>query len=290
MSNLKLSIFWVTFYFAIILVLAQFDYSDSPIIDFAKYFYFLAMISVPSTIFFPFVSKTNLAIPLVIWGAVYLVLLQILDRTVSAPNSTFPIILVEFILLEIGVWLAHQLACGIGHAESVMDVMALSAFPSRTMDISEASKQIKIEITRSRRYHRPLGLLVIQANTEERFKKTELVSVIKNDLSHRFSFARIGQVVDEHIRQTDMVFRDRFNRFVVLCPETASQNSQILAERIADAIYHRTSVQVSWAVAAFPDDALSFDDLLDVANSKLTHFVIDQKDPARPAKQLENES
>ena len=288
MSSLKQSIFWVTFYLAVILVLAQFDYSDSPIIDFAKYFYFLVMVAVPATIFFPFVSKTSVAIPMVVWGAVYFVMLQILDRTASALYS-FPIILLEFILVEIGVWLAYQLAYGISHAESIMDVMALSAFPSRTMDIDEASKQIKIEITRSRRYHRPLGLIVLQANPDDNFSNTELVSAIKNDLSHRFSFARIGQVVDEHIRQTDMVFRDRFNRFVILCPETDFQNSQNLAGRIADAIYTRTGVRVSWAVAAFPDDALSFDDLLDVANSKLIHFAIDRKDSVGPVKQVENE-
>jgi hypothetical protein len=248
------------------------------------------MVAIPATIFFPFVSKVSAVTPMVIWGAVYLVLLQILDRTVSAPSSTFPIILLEFILVEIGVWFAYQLAYGISHAESVMDVMALSAFPNRTIDINEASRQIKIEITRSRRYHRPLGLIVLQAGPDEKITNTELVSSIKNDLSHRFSFARIGQVVDEHVRQTDMVFRDRFNRFVILCPETDFQNSRILAGRIADAIHNRTSVQVSWAVAAFPDEALSFDDLMDVANSKLTHFVMERKAPAAPIKHVEDEN
>ncbi len=290
MSNLKQSIFWVTFYLAIIFVLAQFDYSDSPIIDFAKYFYFLAMIAVPATIFFPFVSSANVVIPMVIWGAIYLILLQVLDRTSSAPYSTFPIILLEFILIEIGVWLAYQLANGISHAESIMDVMALSAFPNRTIDIDQASKQIKIEITRSRRYHRPLGLIVLQASPDENLTNAELVSVLKKDLSRRFSFARIGHVVDEHIRQTDMVFRDRFNRFVIFCPETAFQNTQILAERIEEAIRIKTGRQVLWAVAAFPDDALSFDDLLDVANAKLAHFVIDRKGLARPVVQTENEN
>ncbi len=291
MSNLKQSIFWVTFYLAVIFVLAQFDYSDSPIIDFAKYFYFLIMVAVPATIFFPYISRTSVAIPMIIWGAVYLVLLQILDRSDSAPFSTFPIILLEFILVQLGVWLAYQLACGISQAESVMDLMALTAFPSRTMDINAASKQIKIEITRSRRYHRPMGLVVLQTSMDENIPKSELVSAIKNDLSHRFSFARIGQVIDEHIRQTDMVFREKFNRFVILCPETNFQNSQILAERIADMIHNKTNVQVAWTVAAFPDDALSFEDLLEVANSKLTHFVKDGKDSARPVEQqVENEN
>ena len=290
MSNLKQSIFWVTLYLALIFVLAQFDYSDSPIIDFAKYFYFLILAAVPATILFPYVSRTGPAVPMILWGAVYLVLLQILDRTDSAPFSTFPIILLEFLLLQLGIWLAYQLAYGMSQAESVMDLMTLSAFPSRTMDINAASKQIKIEITRSRRYHRPMGLIVVQASADENIINTELVSAIKNDMSHRFSFARIGQVIDENIRQTDMVFRERFNRFVILCPETDFQNSQMLAERIAGVIRNKTSVQVSWTVAAFPDDALSFEDLLDVANSKLTHFIMDGKDRDRKIESVDNET
>lgn len=291
MSNLKQSIFWVTFYLAVIFVLAEFDFSDSPIIDFAKYFYFLVLVAVPATIFFPFISRASVMVPMFIWGAVYITLLQILDRAASAPNSTFPIILLEFIFVEVGVWLACQLAYGISRAESVMDVMALSAFPSRTIDIENASKQIKIEITRSRRYHRPLGLIILQASSDETLSNTELVSAIKNDLSHRFSFARIGQVVDENVRQTDMVFRDRFNRFIVLCPETAYQNSQVLAKRLADSVYNRTNMVILWAAAAFPDDALSFDDLLDVANSKLAHAITEKSESLGAVKQqVENES
>lgn len=270
MSSLKQSIFWLTFYLAIVFILAQFDYVDSPIIDFAKYFYFMVMVAVPATIFFPFIAKVNVLVPLIVWGSIYLVMLQALDRTVSAPNSTFPIILLEFILVLIGIWLAYQLANGISHAESVMDAMALSAFPNRTQNIQEASKQIKTEVTRSRRYHRPLSLLVLQINPSDQHLAVEqMVFKIQHDLESRFSFARIGQVIDEYSRQTDMVFRERRNRFVVLCPETDYQNSQILAQRICDAIENRTGIQVAWGVAAFPDDALNFDDLMDVANSKL---------------------
>jgi hypothetical protein len=245
--------------------------------------------AVPATIFFPFISKANVIIPMIIWGAIYASLLQILDRTSSSSYSTSPIILLEFLFIEIGVWLAYQLASGISHAESIMDVMALSAFPSRTINLDDASMQIKVEITRSRRYHRPLGIIVLQDSPGENFASSEIVSVLKNDLAHRFSFARIGHIVDEHVRQTDMIFRDRFNRFIILCPETASQSTQVLAARLEDSIQKRIGRQVLWAVAAFPDDALSFDDLLDVANAKLVHFVKEREEISLPiVQQVEN--
>lgn len=271
MSTLKQSIFWVAFYLVVIATLAQFDYSDTPIIDFAKYFYFAAIIVVPATIFFPSISKVSVYIPMAIWGCIYLVLLQVLDRTASAPNSSFAIVLLEFILIEAGAWLGYQLAYGISHAESVMDAMALTAFPNRTQHIDDASKQIKIEFTRCRRFHRPLSLLVLQMPLEDPLHLKAMLANIQHDLWSRFSFARIGQIIDEHVRQTDMVFRDRGNRFIILCPETTHDNIKVLANRISEAIEHRVNVRVVWGGAGFPDDAINFDDLLDVAISKMLH-------------------
>lgn len=275
MSSLKQSIFFVGLYLASIFVLAQFDYSDSPIIDFAKYFYFAVMIAVPATAFFPHITKVNVAIPVIIWGSIYFVLLQMLDRSISAPNSTFPIILLEFVLLLIGVWLAYQLADGISHAESILDAMALGAFPNRVQDIQDASRQIKLEITRSRRYYRPLCLIVLSAEVSDEVVADKYILNIQHDLAKRFSIARMGQVIDEHLRQTDMVFRDNRNRFVIMCPETNYESSVLLAKRIANLVQAKTGVTLMMGVATFPDDALNFDDLMDVAMNRLVNFRIE---------------
>lgn len=287
MSSLKQALFWLSFYLATIFVLAQFDYSDSPIIDFARYFYFAVMVSVPLTIFFPHITKVNVIMPVVFWGGVYFILLQTLDRIASAPNTSFAIILLEFVLLEIGVWLAYQLAVGISHAESILDAMALGAFPNRVQNMEEVSKQIKLEITRSRRYHRPLCLIVLNIGQTKEISVDKLILNIQHDLTNRFSFARIGQVIDEHIRQTDIVFRDQRNRFLVLCPETNYENAMILAYRISAAVKNRTNVSLSYGAASFPDDALNFDDLMDVAVSRLVSVT--QKEEPRETFESKND-
>ena len=91
MSSLKQALFLISFYIVAIFVLAQFDYSGEPIIDFAKYFYFAVMVSVPVTVFFPHVTKVNVIMPVVFWGGVYFTLLQTLDRSASTSNASFAI-------------------------------------------------------------------------------------------------------------------------------------------------------------------------------------------------------
>src|SRR5688572_2148547 len=109
MTNLKRSFFWAAIYLALMFVLGQFDYASRPIIDFAAYFYLAVMVAVPVTLFFPSISRVPVYVPLVAWMVMYLVLLQINDRIYSE-NAEIPIIVLEFVLLEVGVWFAYQLA------------------------------------------------------------------------------------------------------------------------------------------------------------------------------------
>ncbi len=270
MTNLKRSFFGAAIYLALIFVLGQFDYAGHPIINFASYFYLAVMVAIPVTLFFPSISRVSVYVPLFVWAVVYLLLLQVINRNYSANKGELPVVVLEFILLEVGVWFAHQLALQISHAESVMDALALSAFPNRARDIESESQRIKIELTRSRRYHRPLSIVVIESESEAEKITREMLKSVQHDLLSRFTSARVGQIIDDRIRQTDLVLRDHKGRFIVLCPETDLPSASLLAKRISQAIKERTSLGVLWGVAAFPEEALTFEDLLQKARERLS--------------------
>lgn len=273
MTHLKRSFFGAAIYLALIFVLGQMDYANRPIINFASYFYLAVMVAVPLTLFFPSVSRASVYVPMFVWAGVYLVLLQVINRNNSANPGELPVIVLEFILLEVGVWYAHQLALQISHAESLMDALALSAFPNQTRNIDAESQRIKIELTRSRRYHRPLSVVVIEVESEAEKITREMLKSIQYDLLSRFTTARVGQIIDDRIRQTDLVLRDQKGRFIVLCPETDLQSAMLLAKRISQAIKERANLGVLWGVAAFPDEALTFEDLLQKARERLVLSV-----------------
>jgi GGDEF domain-containing protein len=270
MTSLKRSFFGAAVFLAVIFVLGQADYADRPLINFANYFYLAVLVAMPLTLFFPRISRISVYAPLLFWAVVYIVLLQLINRNYSANKGELPVIALEFMMLEIGVWFAHQLAVQISHAESIMDALALSAFPNRARDIESENQRIKIELTRSRRYHRPLSIVIIQSESEDEKITREAFKNIQHDLMSRFTSARVGQIIDDRVRQTDLVLRDYKGRFIVLCPETDFDNASLLAKRIAQAIKERTSLRVLWGVAAFPEEALTFEDLLQKARERLT--------------------
>jgi hypothetical protein len=116
MTNLKRSFFWATLYLVVIFILGEFDYSDRPIINFASYFYVIVLVALPTTLFFPSIARVPVYVPLFVWSGVYLILLQTIDRDHSSHSGELSVIVLEFILLEAGVWFAHLLASQIQHA------------------------------------------------------------------------------------------------------------------------------------------------------------------------------
>ena len=280
MTNLKRSFFWAAFYLAVIFILGQMDYVGRPIINFASYFYLAVIVALPVTLFFPSIANVSVYVPLGAWAGIYMLLVQLIARGLSAESTNLAVMVLEFILLELGVWFAHQLAVQISHAESVLDALALSAFPNRAHDIRVESERIRIEFTRSRRYNRPLSLVVIEAESEDEKSSREMLRSIQHDLLNRFTAARIGQIIDDRIRQTDLVLRDQRGRFLILCPETEVANAMLLGRRIARAIRERANHEILFGTAAFPDDALTFDDLLLKARERISRYVEGVPEPA----------
>jgi GGDEF domain-containing protein len=275
-TNLKKSFFWISFYLLVVLVLAQLDRSDTPVINFASYFYLVAIFLVPVMIFVPSLHKVSVVVPMFFWGAIYFALLQTIERGHTA-SANVEVIVLEIVILELGVWLAYQLAVGIARSESLMDVLAQGTFPHRAIEMDVAYEQIKTEFGRSRRYHRPLSLLVVHAYQKDDELVREMLKSLQQDVLTRLTNARIGQAIGEVIRQTDLLIRDHVGRFIILCPETDLENAVFLAERTGKIIEERTGLHVNCGVASFPDEALTFEDLLHIARDRSKQLSSPQK-------------
>lgn len=267
MTNLKRSLFWIAFYLLIVLVLGQLDRSDSPIINFAAYFYLTAIFIVPVMIFVPSLHKVSVVVPMFFWGAIYFALLRIIDRPRTG-SMNVEVIVLEVVMLEVGVFLSYQLAVAIEGSESLMEILAQGTFPHRAIELDAASDRIKNEFARSRRFHRPLSLIVVHAFPKDEEVVREMLKSLQRDVLTRLSNAQIGQTVGESIRQTDLLIRDHVGRYVVLCPETNIENVIFLAERISNIVQKRTGLHVNCGIAAFPDEALTFEDLLHLARER----------------------
>ena len=270
MTNLRRYFLWCALYLAMIFGLGQADYMSRPLINFASYFYLVAMIGVPATLFFPRITRVSVAVPMVIWASVYAIMSFLINRGRTTTSSDFSVIVLEFLLIEFGVWLAYRLAEQITHAESVIDELAIEAFPQRAQELDEGSHRVRTEFNRSRRYHRPLSILLLEVDPQSHNDNGQVLKAIQYDIVNRFTVARVGQIIDDRLRQTDLVLRDRRWCYVIVCPETDLSSALLLAQRITEAVKEQTGLTIQWGAAAFPEEALTFDDLLKKARQRLT--------------------
>jgi predicted signal transduction protein with EAL and GGDEF domain len=124
---------------------------------------------------------------------------------------------------------------------------------------------------RSRHFHRSLSVVIAQPASQNLEEVTpQLVAEIQQRTAQFYLKAQLAKLIGEQIRVVDIVMEDKENgRFIILCPEIDSQGSNLLTERIYKAVKDQANVDVSFGVASFPDQALTFESLLTRADDHL---------------------
>ena len=81
---------------------------------------------------------------------------------------------------------------------------------------------------------------------------------------------KISEIINVQARRLDLIVKqDQPERFILICPETSASNSNTLIRRIQSTVETNLGVAVSWGMSTFPEDALTFEDLLHKAGDKL---------------------
>lgn len=267
MNELKKNFVLLVLYLLMIFTIQQLYYGDEPIFQFPSHFYFLIVFVVFGCLFVPRLRWMSFTTLMAFWAIMFFLVVYFYTRINGYYN--LQILAIEFILIEVAVWISFQTNIQLGLAESLMDNLASATYANRTIDLRAATDRIDLELTRSRRHHRPLTVLVIEPEQVSIRDDQEAYKLLRHDLLRHFVHARIGQIVTDRVRQTDLIMRDANGRFVILCAETSKESSNLLGERIETAIVESMGASVAWSVASFPEEALTFDELIQKAKQNM---------------------
>jgi hypothetical protein len=269
MSELKLSITVLVSYVIAVLGVANIDVFQASVINFSPIFFILIGLAIFSElIVVGYLISHGVKITsymfISFWAIVY-ILVWILYWKTRLPVQ---VQIIQFLLVEVGAGLAYDVGRRVAQVDNILEGLSSSAYPNRTRDIQAAQDIINDELTRTRRYHHTLPILVVRLEKGANVQPPQH-EILGNDILERFANAKIGQILSDLSRNTDIIVRDRDGLFIIVCPETSYDNLSILTERIAATVKKSLGTTIKWGSALFPDEALTFDELLLTARSRL---------------------
>lgn len=271
MSELKFSITILVSYVITVLGISNIDQFQESFIDFSPIFFVLiAVVVFSELIITSFLIKTGVKLSyyavIAFWMLVYIFVWTFYLRD----ERSLEVNLIQLLLVLLSSVLAYDVGRRMDQFDRTMDGLSSSAYPNRARDTQSSRDLISAELTRSRRYHHPLSILTIRLDKPKGKDGWKELDTIANDMVERFAIAKVSQILSELARSTDIVLHDKDGQFVLVCPETNLNSIAILAERIESAVEESMNAKIDWGGAAFPDEALTFDDLLQTAQKRLS--------------------
>lgn len=267
MNELRISFTLLALYLLALFAVGEVFDDYGLIFKFPSHFYFLLVAVVGVNLFVPRLSWMSVTALMGFWSLIFFVVASLYVQVNG--TSTLQILGIEFILIQVAVWMSCNLNSQMRAVETLMENLASATYTNRTLDLRQAAERIKVEMTRSRRHHRPLSVILIEPEKITANEDQQAYKLMREDLLRHFAAARIGQIMTNEVRQTDLILRAPEGHFIVLCTETPRENSIVLAERLQEAIQKGIGASVLWSVASFPDEALTFEELLNKAQSEL---------------------
>lgn len=269
MANLKNSILLLFSYLILVFGIAQVQYVEENVLNFEPAFFVLMAVAVLVGIVLPSMLRMSIYVFLIGWTVIY-ALVWLTYWRFHIPTLSFQLLGIQFILVIISAGLSFDLGKQIQLHDVLLNGLSSTTYPNRTLELDGANDRISAEITRSRRYQHPLSLLIIELRKGGIDQKENHLEGLQRDLLNRFASAKMGQIISDRARETDLIIRDHLGRFLVICPETTLESSAIFAERISRAVHEDLGANTIWSSAAFPIEALTFEELLEQAESRLS--------------------
>ncbi|MBI1879538.1 MAG: hypothetical protein HYR94_15185 [Chloroflexi bacterium] len=253
------------------------DFGEVDIVDIASFVYILGLVAVLSVIMMPILRRSNVAVSITLWIGIYFFIKLLLfyffhERSVLGGLNTY-LTITELAFIFILVWLSHNFAAGLLEFEEAVKRITFSDSNRRIRQYHEADEDIQVEMFRSRHNHHPLSIIVVEPDAHpihatlhrlvQEYQQTMLSSYVINNMA---------QTLSKYLRRTDLILEQREQgRFIIVCPETNVNDSKLLVEYIQNVALEQLGAAVDYGVATFPNEAVTFEELVRQAESKLQH-------------------
>ncbi len=125
------------------------------------------------------------------------------------------------------------------------------------------------EVRRARQYNRPLALLALKVKEDSlKVALQEMLREAQRAMMNELVLAGVAGTLCDELQDYDIIGRQD-DYFLVLLPETRKEDVPDITNRLCSAVSERVGVKLQVASVTFPDNALTFESLVQQATQKI---------------------
>ncbi len=238
------------------------------LVEHQEFVYTLSLFAVVLTITAPALRRASLPVSLLIWTVVYNLGKSILVRAEPTPafatNYGYLSSIVETAYIWLMVGVAYRLGNGLQGLQQDIETFILKDAGGRIRTIDESIPDIQTELARSRRYHHPMSLIIIEPLIESMDSKLNHAwQNIQQTMIKRYTLTKFGRLIWKTLRRPDILMeQEEYGRFIIVCPETDAASSQELLRRIHAVSSKQLGMQVAAEIRDFPGGMLTLEEMM----------------------------
>lgn len=278
MTRLKRSFVLLVIALTVFFNIERLDFGEENIIDISSTTYVVGFLAVISFLLLPRMRQQKRYVALLFWAGLYIIIrlatLFVTHRPLLGGVYTY-LTITELALVAVLVALTHDVALDLDDFTEAVRNLTLADISHRVQHFDLAQSDIQRELLRSRRHHSPLSVILCEPDAQSiDVSLNRSVLDVQRSMMSRYVLTNLMRIVSHLLRRTDLIVdQSGSRRFIIVSPDTNAEQAAYLAQRVQTAIKRTVGVAVHCGVSTFPEVAITFDELLDHAETQLCQQI-----------------
>jgi GGDEF domain-containing protein len=187
-------------------------------------------------------------------------------------GTAMPVTVTEICAIALTAILARWMSNGLGEFESAIANITIGQAGRLPEPFSTGQGEMYREVRRARYHQRPLTLMAIGIEEGSiQIALDRMVKEVQQAMMKQYMLSGVSKILCDELADYNIIAQ-RNDHFLALLPEVTPEKLTDLIERLRGAVSERVGVALQIGVASFPEDAVTFESLVEKA--------VEEMDPA----------
>lgn len=265
---------WTTILIVWLIFLFNIERINSPI-NIRDYTYVFVAITAVVTLMLPRLRWLPYWMLMLVSISVFLLYKALLGKHMLL-GIALPLTVTQISAIVLTGLIARQINSGLREFEDVINNITFGHLGQLPQPFSEMQDSIYRELKRARRYQRPLSVITLEINDQSiQAVLPKMIKTVQEAMMKEYVFASVSRILDDNVDSLGTItLRD--NHFIVVVPEKTANEASLLAQDLEKAIGEEMDIALQTGMASFPEDAITFEALIEQAMKNINQKSIDQ--------------